>query len=352
MIDLAIVLPNYVEGKLGGTQTFVDELVLHLSQRDDMRIKVYCQKGQEQNFKHVDNVACFVGSKNKLTSLIAILQTAAPAFRRKLNQHDLAFFPLQAAFRVKTIKIPSLVTIHDVQHLDLPDLFSFAEKIYRKYTYDLQASKFTHIVTDSEFSRNRIMENLQLAAGKISTILIGTRNIGVDPSVLRENFLIYPARGWPHKNHENLFEAMRQAVGSGSKLKLYLTGEPPKIPSDLNDSVIDLGRVKQSDLDHLYRTARALIFPSLYEGFGLPPIEAMSAGCPVFVSNSGSLPEVCGDAAYYFDPYDIDAIYSAILTAESSSVCLTDKGLLRSSQLSWGATSEMYNSVIHSMVKN
>lgn len=351
MIDLAIVLPNYIEGKLGGTQTFVDELVLRLSKRSDMRITVYCQKGQEHNFKLVETIACFVESKNKLTSLAAILQTSTPAFRRKLNQHDLAFYPLQAAFGVKSINIPTLVTIHDVQHLDLPKLFSFAERVYRKYAYDLQASRFTHISTDSDFSRNRIAETLDIATENISTILIGTRNIGMDPLVSREDFLIYPARGWPHKNHKNLFEAIRRAADGTSNIKLYLTGEPPMIPSDLKHLVFDLGRVKQSDLDNLYRKARALIFPSLYEGFGLPPIEAMSAGCPVFVSNAGSLPEVCSDAAYYFDPNDINSIYDAILATESPSPFLADRGLLRSSQLSWETTAEMYSSLMHDLVK-
>ena len=226
MVDLAILLPNYVDGKLGGTQTFVDELVSRLSKSENLQITVYCQKGQEHRFKDVETVPYFVSAKSKLTSLFGILQTANPRFQRKIRKHDVAFFPLQAAMRVRSIKIPTLVTIHDVQHLDLPSLFSRSERLYRKFAYDRQAGKFTHIATDSEFSKVRIEEQLRIRLDKISTILIGTRSIGIDTSLERENFLIYPARGWPHKNHSNLFDAVRLAIRQGHEVKLYLILPP------------------------------------------------------------------------------------------------------------------------------
>ena len=123
---------------------------------------------------------------------------------------------------------------------------------------------------------------------------------------LREPFLLYPARNWPHKNHERLFHAFALLRRVRPDLRLVLTGgghsaSPPK-------GVEVHGHVTPEELVSLYRRASALVFPSLYEGFGQPPLEAMACGCPVASSNAGSLPEICGDAARLFDPEDVSAI--------------------------------------------
>ncbi|POC80821.1 glycosyl transferase family 1, partial [Vibrio vulnificus] len=102
---------------------------------------------------------------------------------------------------------------------------------------------------------------------------------------------MYPARGWAHKNHAKLFEAMKILKKSHPDLTLVLTGggldelSPP-------DNVEVRGLVSFEELKDLYRTAKCMVFPSLYEGFGLPPLEAMASGCPVASSKSGALPEV------------------------------------------------------------
>ena len=116
----------------------------------------------------------------------------------------------------------------------------------------------------------------------------------------REPFLLYPARRWPHKNHERLFEAFALVRRERPELRLVLTGggEFGSVP----DGVEVLGHVPRPQLVGLLQRASALVFPSLYEGFGQPPLEAMACGCPVACSNAGALPEVVGDAALLFDP--------------------------------------------------
>jgi glycosyltransferase involved in cell wall biosynthesis len=343
MIKICVALPNYVQGKLGGTQTFVDSLLPRLASDPRLELSVLIPKGQKHGALDIKQVLEFFPQVRKgIGPLTGIMSTGKRKFRAYLEDFDIVYFPLQSALQVGRLPIPSLVTIHDVQHLDLPDLFTRIEKWYRRIFYDMQSDKFMHIVTDSFFSKTRIIEQLRISSSKISVQYIGTDNIGQSRDFPRKKFFIYPARGWKHKNHQRLFEAMRIAIEKGTNLDLILTGEPPEIPLDLRSRVKDLGRVTQHELTHLYQTATGMIFPSLYEGFGLPPIEAMSAGCPTYVSNAGSLPEVCGNGSYYFDPMDIDAISDAILAMEFPDSDLIEKGIAIAREFNWDRTAQGY----------
>src|SRR5262249_37442605 len=124
----------------------------------------------------------------------------------------------------------------------------------------------------------------------------------------REEFLLYPALGWPHKNHARLFEAFAAARATRPDLRLVLAGYAGPTPN----GVEALGWTPPAELARLSRPAAAVVFPSLYEGFGQPPLEAMASGCPVACSNAASLPEICGGAARLFDPHSVDEIASAI----------------------------------------
>jgi glycosyltransferase involved in cell wall biosynthesis len=350
-VKICVALPNYVQGKLGGTQTFVDSLMPRLAAHPGLELSILIPKGQKHGALDIEQVLEFFPRVPKrFGPIMGIISTGRRKFRSYLKDFDLVYFPLQSASRVHCIAIPSLVTIHDVQHLDLPNLFSVLERKYRRIFYDNQAAKFSHIVTDSFFSMNAITQHLEVERSPISYIHIGTENHGVDESVSRKDFLIYPARSWKHKNHEALFDAFRLALKRGATSRLFLTGEPPEIPDDLTGKVKNLGRVTSGELVQLYRTARGLIFPSLYEGFGLPPIEAMSTGCPTYVSYMGSLPEVCGDASYYFNPESVDDICSAILASENPNLRLIEKGVYRAAELNWDKTAHAYSDLMIELI--
>ncbi len=143
-------------------------------------------------------------------------------------------------------------------------------------------------------------------------------------------FIFYPANGWKHKNHEMLIEAFRLVRDRHPGLILLLTGcefdvieriQPLIRKYRLQHVVRHLGYVSREDVVGLYAACRLLVFPSLFEGFGLPLLEAMHFGAPVVCSNVGSLPEVGGDAVLYFDPLDPEQIAKAI------SACLEDEHL-------------------------
>jgi glycosyltransferase involved in cell wall biosynthesis len=167
------------------------------------------------------------------------------------------------------------------------------------------------------------------------------------PLGLPDRFLLYPAALLPHKNHHALIEAL--ALLADRDIALVLTGPDRGRLSNLKacarrmhveHRVRHLGYVSDLELASLYRQATLLVFPSLYEGFGAPPIEAMACGCPVAVSRETSLPEVCGNAAVYFDarrPEDIAATVDTALGDAALRQSLTHRGLERAARFTWEA---------------
>jgi glycosyltransferase involved in cell wall biosynthesis len=152
--------------------------------------------------------------------------------------------------------------------------------------------------------------------------------------------VLYPARVWPHKNHARLVDAMRLVRRTHPGMRLVLTGGGTELLPDLPDWVEARGNVPGSELPRLYATAACLAFPSLYEGFGQPPLEAMAAGCPVAAGAAGSLPEVCGDAAVMFDPEDVEAIAHGIEQALTDRDALVARGHERVRRFTWQRCAE------------
>jgi glycosyltransferase involved in cell wall biosynthesis len=133
-------------------------------------------------------------------------------------------------------------------------------------------------------------------------------------------------------------------------VRLVLTGGGREALGPLPEWVEHLGHVSDAALRDLYRSASCLAFPSLYEGFGLPPLEAMASGCPVAAATSGSLPEVCGDAAVLFDPRDVDAISSAMYVAITSRERLVPLGLARARLFTWRACADAHAETFRELV--
>ena len=178
--------------------------------------------------------------------------------------------------------------------------------------YGASARRSRIVIAISEHARETLVERLSLEPDRVRTIHLGVDLERFSPAdVPREPFLFYPANAWPHKNHERLFEAVALLRREHRDLRLVLTGEHADVP----DFVDARGRVSQDELVELYRRASALVFPSLYEGFGQPVLEALACACPVACSDLPPLREVAGDAAVYFDPLDPESIAAAALEA-------------------------------------
>ena len=168
------------------------------------------------------------------------------------------------------------------------------------------------MLVPTRFTAERIEHHLGVPAERLRVVPHGIDHERMTPGdEEREPFLLYPARPWPHKNHERLLEAFALLRRERPELRLVLTGgghEDRSYPAGVEAR----GLVPGDELVSLYRRAAALVFPSLYEGFAFPPLEAMACGCPVAAANSGSVGEVCGDGARLFDPDDPEAIAAAV----------------------------------------
>jgi glycosyltransferase involved in cell wall biosynthesis len=266
------------------------------------------------------------------------------ALRRYLDRADVVHYPLTVP--VPPTGKPSVLTLLDVQHLDLPELFPRGERLFRRLAYDRAARGTDHVVVISEWVRERVVARLGLDPARVHAIHLGVDHERFSPggASVREPFLLYPARPWPHKNHARLYEAFARVRAERPGLRLVLTGVGHDAAT-LPEGAETLGSVSTDELVSLYRRASALVFPSLYEGFGLPPIEAMACGCPVATSNAGSLPEVVGDAAVLFDPRDPESIAAGILEALDRADELRQRGLARAAGFTWDATARAHDAV-------
>jgi glycosyltransferase involved in cell wall biosynthesis len=263
--------------------------------------------------------------------------------RSLIEGADIVHYPLTVP--VPRPDRPHVITLLDVQHLDHPELFRRSERLFRKAAYDRASRKATEVIVISEFVRERVIERLGLDPSRVHAVWLGVdhERFTPAPDVKREPLLLYPARPWPHKNHARLLEAFSLIRQERPELRLLLTGvghDPGSLPEGVEARV-----VSASELVGLYRRAACLVFPSLYEGFGLPPVEAMACGCPVAASATGSLLEVCGDAAVLFDPLDPDASAAGVDEALTRAAELSERGLGRASAFTWDETARGHDRV-------
>jgi glycosyltransferase involved in cell wall biosynthesis len=241
---------------------------------------------------------------------------------------------------------PAVVTLHDVQHRDRPEFFGRARRSFRRIAYDRAARSAAAVIVTSAFVRDRALALLDLDPARVHVVPHAIDHALFRPGDgEREPFLLYPARPWPHKNHARLFEAVARLRETRPGLRLVLTGDGLERLDPLPEGVERWGVVSPERLASLYRRAACLVFPSLYEGFGLPPLEAMASGCPVAAANAGAIPEVCGDAAVLFDPNDPEAIAAAVLEADERAEELRERGLARAAGFTWAETARRHEDV-------
>jgi len=290
------------------------------------------------------------GSETYARGLVRALSEHGELEYRSLVRGDSGFEGLQAVHYPFTIayprtKLPAATTLHDVLHHEaVPS--SRLRGLVRRWTYDRSARRAELVIVPSQFVRQRVHEVLGLPLDRIRVIHHGIDHDRFHPGGgEREGFLLYPAEPWPHKNHRRLFEAFARLREERPGLELVLTGTGFR---NLPPGVRGLGRVDWEELPSLYRRAGALVFPSLYEGFGLPPLEAMASGCPVASSNAGSLPEVCGDAAVYFDPTSVDEMVAAV--REAFDGALVPRGLEQAARFTWAECARGHEAVYRELI--
>jgi glycosyltransferase involved in cell wall biosynthesis len=343
---IGIPLLTLVPGELGGSETYVRELLRGLGRVGEREYKVLLPPAAPTASEGLPaEIATEYRLARTIMQRLVAMGTAAARpgpLRVRLDDASVVHYPL--TIRIPPVEKPSVVTLHDVQHLDLPEMFPRSERRFRSVAWHRSAQGAQRVIVMSEFVRERAVEKLGLDPARLRVIPLGLDHDELRPRTgQREPFLLYPARRWPHKNHERLFEAFAMLRGERPELRLVLTGGGDF--SDVPDGVEARGHVQRSEVVSLMQRASALVFPSLYEGFGLPPLEAMACGCPVASSNAASLPEVVGDAARLFDPHDPVAIADAVRDVLADTQPWIARGLARAAQFSWDETARATDAV-------
>lgn len=226
--------------------------------------------------------------------------------------------------------LPMVSLIVDLLHRDLPEALPIEEVNYRHEWFSQLAASQAHFQCISHYTASRLRHYYGVSVERcfVTHIPVHTRLAGAPAETAAANpigrpFFLYPANSWPHKNHETLLRAYQdyKHTAGHAAWALVLTGHLDDRMRTLHEFARDLGlaedvyflgHVKDAEFARLWRSAGALVYPSLHEGFGIPLLEAMAFDCPVIASDTASLPEVGGDACLYIDPRRAESITAAL----------------------------------------
>lgn len=367
---VGINLLTLSQDRYGGVEQYIKHLIWHLKKADE-NVKLFL-------FLTKPNRDLFPEFQDRLKKVMIKEFKIQAEIHNRIhdNQIEIWFSPLHKSY-IPNIKIPSVVTIHDVLHTRYPQYVP-GELEENNHYYEQFAPSFDAVLTVSEFSKKAISRFLLIPKEKITATYPGVPEAFHHYSdrnyieriknkyQLENEFAIYPASYNPHKNHLNLLKAIVLLRDHYKKrVPLVLTGFTSKENRthqsvltflrnhSLEDQVKTLGYVPPEDMPYLYANASFLVFPSLYEGFGIPLVEAMKANCPIVCSDRGSIPEVTGDAAIFFnpeDPQDIALKILRILNPETRGF-LIDRGNIRSEIFSWEDCAKKTLNVFRSVLK-
>jgi glycosyltransferase involved in cell wall biosynthesis len=345
-----IGLLTLVPGIVGGSETYARELVRGLARVGTLEYRVFLSEAATDA---ADGLPIVVSrryrSSRSMPGRAAAMASAiafAPRLRDELglDRLDGLHFPLTTSIPPVS-SVPTITTVHDIAHELFPQYFSHTERAYRRLVYHRSARRSRLVIVPTEHVKQTVIARLGIPEDRLRTIAYGIDHGRFVPATReREQFLIYPANRWPHKNHGRLIAALGLLRQRRPGLRLVLTGAGHE-GSPVTDGVEIRGHISLDELVALYQSAAALVFPSLYEGFGQPPLEAMACGCPVAAAWTGSLPDVCGEAARLFDPTSVEAIAEAVEDVLTSGDEYAAKGLRRAADFSWDRSAAEHEGV-------
>lgn len=308
-----------LKADIGGMKQYFHTLFSELLARDDGHTYVFFY--QEKNAQELARLP-------ERWREHAVRLDKPQRLKKHLRGLDLYFSPFNV-LKPRPLPLPTAVMIADNQEVFFPEFFTPEKRYNRAWHFRGSARMADRVLTLSAFSRGALAEHYGVPEEKISVAHLCAAPCFADAAAARRPgaalpqgpFLFYPANRWRHKNHDALLRALRLLEERGRGIDLVLTGYdvPNGYPVcekaaeyGVAGRVHSAGYVDEAELTWLYRNASAMVFPSLFEGFGLPLLEAMVAGCPVAASDAGSIPEVGGDAVEAFDPRDPASIAAAI----------------------------------------
>lgn len=355
-----------VGDKLTGNETYIYYLIKSLSNLDSNNsYHIYYTKAKAKNFVAKDN---FKFQKIKIHNRFVRLSMSFPF---ELYKHPVDILLVQY---IAPLICPCrlIVTIHDIGYKRYPAFFTKAFRRRQSFLVPLNIKKARKIITISEFSKRELIELYNVPEDKVSVTYLGVgeefkpikdaEKIAEITSRYKINtkFILYTGNLQPRKNLVRLigaFNLLKKHKKIEHKLvivgrKAWLYGDIFKAmeSSEFAEDIIWTDYIPQNDLIMLYNVADVCVYLSLYEGFGLPLVEAMACGTPVIAANSNSLPEVVGDAGILVDPLDVESISKAICEVISNDKLryeMVEKGLKRAKLFPWENTAKKTLKILH-----
>ena len=339
----------------GGISRYICSLALELSKIEGVDSRIFAPLHFNQNLSLATGVSGRGFRLPKLNSKLFRLALMAGTFlaKKSINAfhpeilHE-TYFSLDGYCPVGAKRV---LTVYDMIHEKYAN--SFEGSVGTSNPKRIAAKRADHVICISESTRKDLIDICGIPREKTSVIYLGVDDIfSSNPQEtdlqlnLPENFLFYVGKRDGYKNFDRFLKAFAALTSIKKEFSIVCFGGGVFTPSELvvaKDAGLRPGQlvhyVGGDDLlAAIYRQAYALVYPSIYEGFGLPPLEAMASGCPVICSNASSLPEVVGDAGEYFDPLHQDSMMIAIenvLTSPKRHEGLRDNGFIQASKFSW-----------------
>jgi glycosyltransferase involved in cell wall biosynthesis len=367
---LAVNLRLYVKGEIGGIENYVRQIVRGIARQQQITQSEWTVFGVKSE---LENIGEFAPGANLFPVTHETAEvTIAHELRRR--SFDLLFCPLLVLDPLQRL-IPSIITVPDLQHEYLPEFFDKDTLGWRKHTFEPSILQADTVFTISEYSKSTILEKFGVDPDRVVAVGLDVDEEFRLPATsqtvqafqkldIPENYIYFPANFWRHKNHTNLLRAMKLLVRDGyADLYLVLTGAPSAEMNRVQSEVLELGladRVRflgyqpKAIVVELYRKAKALVFVSQFEGFGIPILEAFHTGTPVVTSRTTSCPEVAGDAAVFVDDWDPPCIAAGIrriIEDENLRCDLVERGKRRALEYSWSqaiaTTLQTFERVVH-----
>ncbi|MFS0555272.1 glycosyltransferase family 4 protein [Brevibacillus sp. 179-C9.3 HS] len=366
---IGINLMSVIPGKIGGMEQYVRNLLAYSMNAGDNH--------QWFLFLSSHNFHTFDAQKNVRKFMVPDRGNVHEMLHYWINslQLNLWFCPL-LVLNPADVKIPSVINIPDIQHEYYPQFFDDHSLRWRLNNYKSSAERCSAVLTLSEFSKQTIIQKFGLPPHKVHAIhLDASREFTLPHDESRNQHVLqkyklpsdygfFPANTWHHKNHLNVFKALVTLRDKHDiRIPMVFTGFAQEAHQNVMNYITNnqlwnqikwLHYVPQEEMPYLYRNAQFLCFPSLFEGFGIPLVEAMKSHIPIVCSNAGSIPEVVGDAALTFDPNISDDIAVKLAHVYLSPDVRTDlvaKGIHQAKHFSWEKcayeTLTVFSSVAH-----
>jgi glycosyltransferase involved in cell wall biosynthesis len=367
-------------GKIGGAETYLRNLIDHLQKLDnDDEYTVLCDESVMGEFNLTNPRFRLKMSNYRKSSPKKVLRTLGKVLlRTDILKAELRYLDLDlvhhpfALMKSSWASCRSVVTFYDLQHKYFPAFFTQDELARRNENYLRSAKLATRIIAISHHTKKSLVEYCGIHADKVDVVHIGP-GPGYKPrqadgilSVIRGKygldrpFMLYPAANWPHKNHAALLQALRilkqehhfegQLVLTGIAVTSFDALVRQAVELGVQGNLKIIGYVPGEDLPILYNLAELMVFPSLFEGFGIPVVEAMASGCPVACSNTTSLPEVIGEAGIMFDPTspeDIANVVARLWHDQGLRAAQRQRGIERVALFSWGDMARKTHDIYH-----